>query len=45
MSTEPRRTRHLLPILRALASLALLAGVLWWIDPRALAAAFAAPAP
>ena len=45
MSTEPRRTRRLLPTLRALASLVLLAAVAWWIDPRTLAAAFGAPAP
>ena len=45
MSGEARRTRRPLSVLRALASLGLLAGVLWWIEPRALIAAFGAPAP
>lgn len=45
MSGEPRRTPRLLPILRALVSLGVLAGVLWWIEAHALAAAVAAPAP
>ncbi len=37
--------RRLQPLLRAAASLALLAALLHWLEPRALAAAFSAPAP
>lgn len=44
-SSRAAHARRLQPLLRVAASLALMAALLLWLEPRALAAAFGAPAP